>query len=216
MDDACASRPRPGPASAVDDRHRAGAGAGPGGTGAAGPGVGRVHAGDVLRHVHPDPVTSPNAPGSARSTRTIWAIGVGEVVAPRAAVVRQPAGDRERAGVVGPIPSASRMKFTDDPKHEYRSRCATSSMPTPAARKRRTRRRRHRRRAPEVGVLGDVDRVGRVLPAAEVHALIGGMPSASAASWLDEHARAAMSTSMIEIMYFVYGDADQPVGRASA
>ena len=58
----------------------------------------------------------------------------------------------------------------------------------------------------QVGVLGDVDRVGRVAPAAQVDPPVGGHAErvGRRRGWRTTTA-AAMSTSMTETMYFVYG-----------
>ena len=58
----------------------------------------------------------------------------------------------------------------------------------------------------QVGVLGDVRRVGARSPSrAGTPDAPAGTPSASAASWLATTTAAAMSTSMIDTMCFVYG-----------
>src|SRR5207237_207157 len=56
--------------------------------------------GDVFGHVHPDPGDEPEGPGVGPQYPYHLGDGVGQIVAARSAVVRQPAGDGQRARVV--------------------------------------------------------------------------------------------------------------------
>ena len=91
--------------------------------------LGGVHAEHVLRHVHADAAHEPEGPRVGTQHVGHRRDRVGHVVAAGAAVVRQPAGHRERPWiVVGDAERVAREVHASSPKQLYRSRCATSSI----------------------------------------------------------------------------------------
>ena len=139
---------------------------------------------------------------------------MGDVVVPRSARERQAAGHGQ-AGATGRrwrARAPARAICTADGKHEYRSTCATSSMPMPAS---------SSAWRPAARIAGDECRSPRVDTADVSCASVplcgkpndhAGTPSRSAASTEHMSSTALCSTMLFEFMSFGYG---KPIHRLS-